>query len=175
MSILIRGQIRRTNRIGLALGVCAGVFIFLLSQCAHAAPVVVCNHLGCSDRPVAVAGKQTRVRDAHGNGGSIIGHRPRGCPHKFCGCEASLYVFGEIRPMLNVARNWRVMFARAHPAPGRAAVRTHHVMILISHVSGNDWLVHDGNSGGGLTREHVRSIAGYTIVDPGRSRMASAE
>jgi hypothetical protein len=26
--------------------------------------------------------------------------------------------------------------------------------------------VHDGNSGGGYTREHVRSIRGYVIVDP---------
>jgi hypothetical protein len=26
--------------------------------------------------------------------------------------------------------------------------------------------VHDGNSGGHVTREHPRSIAGYTIVDP---------
>ena len=33
-------------------------------------------------------------------------------------------------------------------------------MILMSHVSGKDWLVHDGNSGGGKTREHVRSISG---------------
>jgi hypothetical protein len=51
-------------------------------------------------------------------------------------------------------------------APGMAAARSGHVMILISHVSGSDWLVHDGNSGGGLTREHIRSIAGYGIVDP---------
>jgi hypothetical protein len=47
-----------------------------------------------------------------------------------------------------------------------AAVRSHHVMVLISHVGGSDWLVHDGNSGGGLTREHVRSISGYTVVNP---------
>ena len=31
---------------------------------------------------------------------------------------------------------------------------------------GNNWLVHDGNSGGGMTREHVRSIKGYVIVNP---------
>jgi hypothetical protein len=36
----------------------------------------------------------------------------------------------------------------------------------MSHVEGNNWLVHDGNSGGGLTREHVRSIKGYVIVNP---------
>ena len=56
-----------------------------------------------------------------------------------------------------------------------AAVRNHHVMVLISHVAGNDWLVHDGNSGGGLTRDHVISISGYTIVDPQGSRLAEQQ
>jgi hypothetical protein len=36
----------------------------------------------------------------------------------------------------------------------------------MSHVGGSNWLVHDGNSGHGLTREHVRSISGYTVVNP---------
>jgi hypothetical protein len=39
-------------------------------------------------------------------------------------------------------------------------------MILQQQVAGNIWYVHDGNSGGHVTREHPRSIAGYTIVDP---------
>lgn len=47
-----------------------------------------------------------------------------------------------------------------------AAARPGHVMVLVKHIAGNDWLVHDGNSGGGLTRDHFRSISGYTIVDP---------
>jgi hypothetical protein len=47
-----------------------------------------------------------------------------------------------------------------------AAVRNHHVFVLMSHVGGSNWLVHDGNSGHGLTREHVRSIGGYTVVNP---------
>ncbi len=135
--------------------------------------IVVCNQRGCSDRPGpgARAVEAASIFDANGNS-AVVGRRPAGCPHAFCGCEASLYVFGEIRPMLNVARNWRVKFPRAAPAPGMAAVRTHHVMILMSHVDGKDWLVHDGNSGGGKTREHVMSIAGYTIVDPHGSRSA---
>jgi hypothetical protein len=100
--------------------------------------------------------------DANGN---VVGGRPAGCPYKFCGCEASLYIFGVIKPALNLAANW-FRFPRAHPAPGMAAVRRHHVFVLMSHVEGNKWLVRDGNSGGGKTREHVRSIAGYTIVNP---------
>jgi hypothetical protein len=95
----------------------------------------------------------------------IVNSRPSGCPHAFCGCEASLYKFGRIIPELNLASNWR-RFPRAAPAPGMAAVRSGHVMILQQQVSGNVWNVHDGNSGGHVTREHARSIAGYTIVDP---------
>jgi len=113
-----------------------------------------------------------RVSDANGNGAGVIGGRPHGCPHAFCGCEASLYLFGRIIPSLNLAANWIRQFPRAHPAPGMAAARNHHVMVLISHVGGSDWLVHDGNSGGHKTREHVRSIAGYIVVDP-RARTAS--
>jgi hypothetical protein len=52
------------------------------------------------------------------------------------------------------------------------AVRSHHVMVLISHAGGNDWLVHDGNSGGGMTRNHVTSIGPYVIVNPQGSRSA---
>ena len=95
----------------------------------------------------------------------IVNGRPSGCPHAFCGCEASLYKFGRIIPELNLASNWR-RFPRATPAPGMAAVRSGHVMILQQQVSGNVWNVHDGNSGGHVTREHPRSITGYTIVDP---------
>ena len=96
----------------------------------------------------------------------IVSGRPSGCPNAFCGCEASLYKFGRIIPELNLAGNWR-RFPRAAPAPGMAAVTSGHVMILEQHVAGDVWYVHDGNSGGHVTREHPRSITGYAIVDPG--------
>ena len=108
-------------------------------------------------------------------GEHIIGHRPSGCPHRFCGCEASLYKFGKIIADLNLASNWIRKFPRTVAAPGMAAARSGHVMILMSHVSGSDWLVHDGNSGGGLTREHVRSISGYVIVDPNGNNVATSK
>ncbi|MGC2777548.1 MAG: hypothetical protein WA418_18125 [Bradyrhizobium sp.] len=98
--------------------------------------------------------------------GRVVGGRPSGCPHAFCGCEASLYKFGRVIPELNLASNWR-RFPSAAPAPGMAAVRSGHVMILQQQVAGSIWYVHDGNSGGHVTREHPRSIAGYTIVNPG--------
>jgi hypothetical protein len=96
----------------------------------------------------------------------VVGARPHECPRTFCGCEASLYLFGHVRPDLNLASNWIRQFPRTSPAPGMAAVRNHHVFVLMSQVNGGNWLVHDGNSGHGLTREHVRSISGYTVVNP---------
>lgn len=169
-------MIKRATKIILAI-----VSITIVATAANATPkhhgrkvtgTVICNQLGCSDRPGH--GKSAiisaSVTDANGNT-TVVGQRPAGCPYQYCGCEASLYVFGEIRPMLNVARNWRKYFPRAMPAPGMAAVRTHHVMILMSHVDGKRWLVHDGNFNH-VTREHIVSIRGYTIVDPHGSHSA---
>ena len=95
----------------------------------------------------------------------VVGGRPAGCPHAFCGCAASLFRFGRIIPELNLAANWR-RFPRSAPASGMAAVRSGHVMILQQHLAGDVWTVYDGNSGGHVTREHARSISGYTVVDP---------
>jgi len=132
---------------------------------------IVCSERGCSDH----ARVSRPVVDANGGEGAVIGGRPAGCPRAFCGCEASLYLFGQIRPELNLAANWARKFPRSAPAPGMAAVRNGHVMVLISHAGGNDWLVHDGNSGRGLTRRHVRSIRGYVVVDPQGTRSASLD
>lgn len=95
----------------------------------------------------------------------VIGGRPAGCPHAFCGCGASLHLFGRIIPSLNLAANW-LRFPRAFPAPRMAAARRGHVMVLERHIAGDIWLVFDSNSGGGLTRLHPRSIAGYAVVNP---------
>jgi hypothetical protein len=108
------------------------------------------------------------VADTTNNNGraTVVGGRPADCPRSFCGCEASRYLFGHVRADLNLASNWMRKFPRTAPAPGMAAVRNHHVFVLMSNVGGSNWLVHDGNSGHGLTREHVRSISGYTVVNP---------
>jgi hypothetical protein len=66
---------------------------------------------------------------------------------------------------LRLAANW-FYFPRAHPAPGRVAVRRHHVFVLEADLGGGVWRVYDANSGHHLTRVHARSIAGFTIVDP---------
>lgn len=97
--------------------------------------------------------------------GGVIGGRPSGCPSAFCGCGASLHLFGKIIPALNTAANW-LRFPHTSPAPKMAAARRHHVMVLEKHLHGNVWLVHDSNSGSHKTRLHARSLAGYTVVNP---------
>lgn len=95
----------------------------------------------------------------------IVGH-PAECPRRaFCGCGASVEVFGHSVRELWLAANW-FRFPRARAAPGMVAVRRHHVFVLRSHVSENTWLVFDANSGRGATRVHERSISGHTIVNP---------
>lgn len=98
---------------------------------------------------------------------------PSGCPKRaFCGCGASIEVFGRPIRELFLARNW-FKFPRAAPSAGTVAVRRGHVFVLRHHVQGSVWKVYDANSGGRKTRVHDRSIAGYTIVDPrGSSKLA---
>ena len=118
-----------------------------------------------SDKPIASSrARISQAADANGNA-VIIGRRPPGCPHRYCGCYASLEVFGKIKPHLNLAKNW-LQFPRTSPAPGMVAARPGHVFVLLDHVQGDEWLVKDGNSGGGLTRQHVRSISRYRVVNP---------
>lgn len=95
----------------------------------------------------------------------IIGGRPSGCPYRYCGCSASLRVFGRIIADLNLAANWR-KFPSASPGPGMAAWRWGHVFIIESVNSDGTVIAHDGNSGGGLTRMHTVSLRGYHIVNP---------
>ncbi len=146
----------------------------------HIARAAITESMGClpdNDARIHCGGSIQRVHravkvTARYDDDGVIGGRPKGCPHAFCGCEASRYVFGEMRPDLYLAANWIRKFPRTSPAPGMAAARNHHVMVLIRYAGGNEWLVHDGNSGRHLTREHIRSISGYVIVNPHGSRMA---
>jgi hypothetical protein len=101
----------------------------------------------------------------------VVGSRPSGCPHRYCGCALSLKLFGRIIPRLNLAVNW-LAFPRALPSGGMVAARHGHVFLLKEHISGSTWLAWDPNSGRGRIRLHARSIAGFRIVDPRGSRMA---
>lgn len=101
----------------------------------------------------------------------VIGSRPPGCPHRFCGCALSIKFFGKIIPRLNLAANW-LAFPRTAPAPGMVAARRGHALMLKHQIKGKTWLVWDPNSGGGKIRLHARSIAGFQIVNPHGSRLA---
>lgn len=103
--------------------------------------------------------------------GRVVGGRPRGCPRRYCGCGASLHIFGKIIPSLNLAANW-LRFPRAAPAPGMVAARRGHVFVLERHLGDSRWLVYDANSGRHRTRIHPRSIVGFRIVNPFGSRPA---
>lgn len=100
---------------------------------------------------------------------------PVGCPARaFCGCGASIEVFGKSIRELWLARAW-FKFPRAEPAPGMVAVRRHHVFVIREVRAPGLVLAYDANSGGRRTRIHLRSLAGYTVVDPRRgSRYATA-
>lgn len=101
---------------------------------------------------------------------TVIGGRPSGCPHAYCGCGLARYLgLRDVR--LNLASAWARLFPHTSPAPGAVAVRSHHVMMLVSHAGGSNWVVRDYNGGRGLSYIHTRSVAGYTFVSP--TRMAS--
>jgi hypothetical protein len=117
------------------------------------APVIDAN--GSPVAPVAAA-----------DAGSIIGSRPAGCPHSYCGCGLRIYL-GLSDKRLNLASNWARLLPRAAgPAPGLAAVRSGHVMYIESAAGNGQWLIRDYNSGGGLSRLHVRDVRGYVFVSP---------
>ena len=119
-----------------------------------------------SQRIVAQTSRATLYVDE----GTVIGSRPEGCPHAYCGCGLRKYL-GLDDNRLNLASNWARFFPRVSgPSAGVAAVRGGHVMYLESSAGDGQWLVRDYNSGGGLSRLHVRDVRGYIFVNPRGSR-----
>jgi hypothetical protein len=123
----------------------------------------------CDRRVTEIAGSL----DAAGNSlissadeGTVIGSRPNECPHSYCGCGLRLYLgLGDVR--LNLASNWARLFPHeSAPRPGLAAVRSGHVMYIEGSAGNGQWMVRDYNSGGGLSRMHVRDVRGYAFVNP---------
>ena len=103
---------------------------------------------------------------------TIIGGRPAGCPHAYCGCGLAKFL-GLDDPRLNLAWNWVRYFPReSAPRAGLAAVSHAHVMYIEGSAGDGLWLIRDYNSGGGLSRLHVRDVRGYVFVNP-HSQMAA--
>jgi hypothetical protein len=138
-----------------------------------------CDFSGAALPPARVAHRQLEQRsieqrsasfpsamaEVNGGRGQVVGSRPAGCPRSFCGCGASIRVFGHIVPGLNLASNW-LRFPRTAPAPGMVAARRGHVFVLEQHLGGDMWMAYDANSGGHATRLHARSLRGYAVVNP---------
>ena len=118
-----------------------------------------------SDSMPRVVRLQNAMAQGSVGGDQVVGGRPAGCPRSFCGCGASIRVFGHVVPGLNLASNW-LHFPRAAPAPGMVAARHGHVFVLEQHLEGDTWMAYDANSGGHATRIHARSLRGYTVVNP---------
>jgi hypothetical protein len=136
--------------------------------------------LGAASQAAVAAVSNVRVVDAVGNrayamadAAQIIGGRPTGCPHSYCGCGLRKYL-GLEDARLNLASNWARLFPReSGPRAGLAAVRSGHVMYIEGSAGNGQWLVRDYNSGGGLSRVHVRDVRGYVFVNPRGGSVAS--
>jgi hypothetical protein len=89
----------------------------------------------------------------------VIGSRPSGCPHAYCGCGARLYLgLSDVR--LNLAWNWTKYYHGSTPV----AVWRHHIAIIERMTGPQTAVLRDYNSGRGLSRIHERSIRGARIV-----------
>lgn len=99
------------------------------------------------------------------SGSQIIGGRPAGCPHRYCGCGARKYLgIDDVR--LNLAWNWTKYYHGSTPV----AVWRHHVAIIERMTGPHTAILRDYNSGRGLSRIHERDIKGARIV--GRTSLA---
>ncbi len=98
------------------------------------------------------------------NGSQVIGARPAGCPHAYCGCGLRKYL-GIDDTRLDLAWNW----TKYYRGDRAVAVWHHHVALIEQMVGPGEALLRDYNSGGGLSRLHIRSIAGAVIVNRGFS------
>ena len=79
-----------------------------------------------------------------------------------CACTSEL---SDVR--LNLASNWARLFPReSAPQAELVAVRSGHVMYIEAAAGNGQWLIRDYNSGGGLSRMHVRDVRGYAFVNP---------
>lgn len=102
---------------------------------------------------------------------TVVAH-PSGCPKRlFCGCGAAKFVFGTPRRDLWAAKAW-FRFPKSTPGYGKVAVSKGHVFVILRDLGNNKVLAYDANSGGGKTQIHTRSLKGYSVRDPGSTRLA---
>ena len=166
--------------------VAAGLFCLVLASPAQA--IVVCNQLGCSDRP-GVEGTSSQAYSARrsepraGRRGRVVRFLPNppGCPRVRVSCACRLAARWNLRqkfgPRLDKVTEWLAVFRRTHsPGPRVAAIKLRkgavdHIMGIVGGGPGA-WEVEDYNSGGHRNRLRiVSSLRGYILVDT-RDRVA---
>ena len=114
---------------------------------------------------IVSAKAEARPLDSNGNSTVVIGSRPPTCPRAYCGCGLRLFLgLKDVR--LNLARAWAELFPRTSVRPGAVAVKNHHVFYVEAVVKPGLVLARDYNSGGGLSRLHLRSTKGFVFVQP---------
>ena len=98
------------------------------------------HHVGAAVRSIV----------AYASKGAV--QHPPGCPrYLFCGCGASVRVFGHPVRSLYLVRNW-YQFPRTAPAPGMAVLfGARHVAIIEQYHGDGTATLYDPNSGGKLT------------------------
>lgn len=128
--------------------------------------------MGAAPQAAMATAPEVPAVDAAGNrayamaDARIIGSRPSDCPTRYCGCGLRKFLGIEDK-RLNLASNWARLFPREPgPRAGLAAVRSGHVMYIEAAAGDGQWLIRDYNSGGGLSRLHVRDVRGYVFVNP---------
>lgn len=149
-------QVRRGNRV---------VTRYAAPQRQAAQRQPIASRLSPSVASTPIAAARNVVSQAGRIATQILPH-PAGCPRTlFCGCGAAVEIFGAPLRSLWHTSAWMRM-PRAAPAPGMAVVRPGHVFVIRQVLGNNMVLAYDANSGGGKTRLHVRSIAGWRVVNP---------
>lgn len=103
----------------------------------------------------------SRHYSRHWGGGSNLSEpcriaRSLGGP---CGCFASELIFGHTIRSLWTAASW-YKFPRTEPHAGDAAVRPHHVVLVVANNGDGTVTVHDSWG------THRQSVHGWTFVDP---------
>lgn len=158
----------------LAVALCCALLTSVEARPRHVVAHPDCNvTMPCEGVTRSVRGE--RIAKAVGFGAAqnvyldraatVLPHPP-GCPRRaFCGCGAAVEVFGRPIRSLWLAANW-LRFPRTSPAPGMVAARRGHVFVIRQVLGGGRVLAYDANSGGRKTRLHVRSLAGFVVVDP---------
>jgi hypothetical protein len=131
----------------------------------YSTPKKVVKHRQQSNRRVARVPVRVNTRTASLSPIRVLPH-PKGCPRRlFCGCGASMHLFGTVKPGLMLAANW-LRFPRATPGPGTVAARRGHVFVIDKVLSNGMVMAYNYNGAGGRSTYQALSLRGYTVVNP---------